>query len=54
MIIAIQRFSLLFAVRFLEGFERIMDILFLTRPYIPFGLASLVFGFIAGFFVLRF
>lgn len=41
------------AIRSLQGVERMLDVLFLSRPYIPFGIVSLVIGFILGFILIR-
>jgi hypothetical protein len=51
--ILVRRFFLITAIRALQGVERILDMLFITRPYIPFGLVSLVVGFIIGFILIR-
>jgi hypothetical protein len=51
--ILVRKFLLLTAVRTMQGVERLLEMFFLSRPYIPFGIVSLVVGFLIGFFLIR-
>jgi hypothetical protein len=51
--ILVRRFFLVTAIRALQGVERILEMLFLSRPFVPFGIVSLVVGFILGFLLIR-
>jgi hypothetical protein len=51
--VIVRRMFLITAIRALQAVERFLDVLFLSKPYIPFGIASLVIGFILGFILIR-
>ena len=51
--VIVRRLFLLSAIRALQAVERLLDVLFLSKPYIPFGIASLVIGFILGFVLIH-
>jgi hypothetical protein len=49
----VRRLTLLTAIRALQTVEHLLDVLFLSKPYIPFGIASLVIGFFIGLILMR-